>query len=71
MSMVRPSLASLNSLAEVLRRAQPLYSECHSILNYTDDEIRMTTRRAPQGSESSPEGHPVNKRVGTLKLIAQ
>ncbi len=34
--MARPSVASLNSLAEVLRQAQPLYTECRSILNYLD-----------------------------------
>lgn len=34
--MVRPSIESLNSLAEILRQAEPLYSECHSILNYLD-----------------------------------
>jgi hypothetical protein len=32
--VVRPTAASLNSLAEILRQAQPLYSECRSILNY-------------------------------------
>ena len=35
-SLARPSAASLNSLAEVLRQAQPLYTECRSILNYLD-----------------------------------
>jgi hypothetical protein len=41
--MVRPSAASLNSLAEVLRRAQPLHSECRSILNHlpAEDEIGL------------------------------
>lgn len=34
--MVRPSAASLNLLAKVLRQAQPLYTECRSILNYLD-----------------------------------
>jgi hypothetical protein len=31
--MVRPSSASLNSLAQVLRQAEPLYRECSSIIN--------------------------------------
>ncbi len=31
--MVRPSAASLNFLAGVLRQSQPLYDECRSILN--------------------------------------
>ena len=35
--MARPSVASLNSLADVLRQAQPLYAECRSILNYLDN----------------------------------
>ena len=30
---MRPSSASLNSLAKVLREASPIYQECHSILN--------------------------------------
>lgn len=36
MRMVRPSAASLNSLAGMLRQAQPLYDECRSILNYLE-----------------------------------
>jgi hypothetical protein len=32
--MVRPRVASLHSLAKVLRKAQPVYTECRSILNY-------------------------------------
>jgi hypothetical protein len=31
--VVRPSAASLNSLAGVLGQVQPLYDECRSILN--------------------------------------
>ena len=39
--MVRPTPASLNSLADILRRAQPLYAVCRSIINYIDSkEIR-------------------------------
>ena len=38
--MVRPSAANLNSLRKVLRQAQPLYSECRSILNHLEDEGR-------------------------------
>jgi hypothetical protein len=34
--MARPSAASLNLLAEVLRQAQPLYDECRLILNHLD-----------------------------------
>jgi hypothetical protein len=35
--MVRPSVASLNSLADVLRQAQPAHSEYRSILYYLDN----------------------------------
>jgi hypothetical protein len=34
--MARPSAASLNSLVEVLRLAQPLYDDCRLILNHLD-----------------------------------
>jgi hypothetical protein len=34
--MARPSLASWNSPASALQKAQPVYDVCHSILNYLD-----------------------------------
>jgi hypothetical protein len=43
--VVRPSAASLNSLAEVLRKAQPLYTECRSILNYLPGEDGISFER--------------------------
>jgi hypothetical protein len=48
--MVRPSVASLNSLAEVLRQAQPLYSECRSILNYLDRDGGIAFLQVPEDS---------------------
>ena len=38
--MVRPTSASLNSLAEVVRQAQPLYAECRSILSYLETGVQ-------------------------------
>jgi hypothetical protein len=42
--MVRPSVASLNSLAEVLRQAQPLYSGGYIIANkqYASGNLQTT-----------------------------
>jgi hypothetical protein len=34
---VRPTVESLNSLARILRTAEPVYAECRSILNYLED----------------------------------
>src|SRR5579862_7641323 len=34
--MARPSVASLNTLAEIIRQAKPLYQECRSIINYIE-----------------------------------
>lgn len=48
--MARPSAASLNSLANVLREAQPLYGECGSILNYLETDT--TTKRAVQADDA-------------------
>ena len=53
--MARPSAANLNSLAQVLRQAQPLYRECRSILNYLDpkDETEHTTPNDDAGNVRS------------------
>lgn len=45
--MARPSVASLNSLAEVLRQAQPLYNQCRSILSYLDGNCDSDEERLP------------------------
>jgi hypothetical protein len=60
--MVRPSAASLNSLAEVLRQAQPLYAECRSILNYLDHDadVATTATALPLRNDTrGPDGAPV------------
>ncbi len=58
MSVLRPSIASLNSLAKVLRKAQPVYTECRSILNYLDpDEDKqppLVTEEDGSGSDRVP-----------------
>lgn len=51
--VVRPSAASLNSLAEVLRQAQPLYSECRSILNYLEPTEGIDSSAALYPSQDS------------------
>lgn len=51
--MVRPTIANLNTLAELLREAQPLYNECRSILNYLDDGVGILLL---PGSEDSTGG---------------
>jgi hypothetical protein len=59
--VVRPSAVSLNSLAEVLRQAQPLYSECRSILNYLDIGTEIVILPLSQSSESDTNLYPVNE----------
>jgi hypothetical protein len=61
--MVQPSVSSLNSLANVLRHAQPLYAECRSILNYLDDnaDVTITATALPLGNETRPAGALVVK----------
>jgi hypothetical protein len=64
--MVRPSAASLNSLAEVLRQASPLYAECRSILNYLDREDGIVFLRAPEDSATAPNGISANKDADSI-----
>jgi hypothetical protein len=40
--MVRPNVATLNSLAAILRQAMPLYAECKIILNALDSMVDTT-----------------------------
>ena len=65
-SVVQPSVASLNSLANVLRQAQPLYAECRLILNYLDHgvDVATTATALPLGNDTRrPEGAPVVEPV--------
>jgi hypothetical protein len=64
--VVRPSVASLNSLAEVLRPAQPLYIECRSILNYLDNGDGIVILPTSKDSMSSPDAVSVNKDADSI-----
>jgi hypothetical protein len=57
--VVRPSAASLNSLAEVLRAAEPLYRECAFITNSLIGGIEVKTG-------PTPEDGPIAKGDGWL-----
>lgn len=60
MCVVRPSTASLNSLAEVLRQAHPLYTECRSILNHLDMGDSIVFLSALKDPAIYSEGLPAN-----------
>ncbi len=66
MSLVRPSVASLNSLAEVLRNAQPLYAECRSILNYLDHGDGIVLLPPLEGSITSAGGIPASNDAASI-----
>ena len=66
MSLVRPSAASLNSLAEVLRQAQPVYAECRSILNYLDQGSGIVFLTPVDDSTTAPDGIPASKDAPSL-----
>jgi hypothetical protein len=51
--MVRPTSASLNSLAKVVREAQPLYAECRSIINYLDAGEGICPCPCPKAQQTS------------------
>lgn len=53
--MARPEARTLNSLAEVLTQAQPLYDECALITNYLDPTAQKTAPQSetPDGDEES------------------
>ena len=59
--VVRPSAASLNSLAEILRQAKPLYSECRIILNYLGDEPDMVIGTLTDASAAPPDSISANE----------
>jgi hypothetical protein len=59
--MVRPTSASLNSLALVLRQALPLYTECRSILNYLDSDAGIMILPLLPDSAIALGGVPANK----------
>jgi hypothetical protein len=59
--VVRPSAASLNSLAEILHQAKPLYSECRLILNYLDCETELVIGTLPDASAAPSDSISANK----------
>lgn len=66
--MACPSVASLNSLAEVLRQAQPLYEECRLILNYLDDPQEATLLLSMEKRENDPGCNPASKGAASISL---
>ena len=65
-TLARPSAASLNSLAEVLRQAQPLYVECRSILNYLDQSDGLLILSPLEDSTSGPDCIPASKDAASI-----
>lgn len=66
--MARPSAASLNSLANVLREAQPLYRECRSILNYIDEKEESASWRESETGETGEKRISANKDAASTPL---
>jgi hypothetical protein len=66
--MARPSSASLNALADVLRRAQPLYKECRSILNYLDTSDEIIPHPATEESADASVSNSSNKQKASICL---
>lgn len=66
MSLVRPTSASLNSLAAILRQAQPLYTECRSILNCLDGDAGIVILSLPQDPIATPGDVSANKDAHSL-----
>lgn len=64
--MVRPSVASLNLLAKILRQASPLYAECRSILNYLDAENRIPFLPVVEDPATAIDGVSANKDARSL-----
>jgi hypothetical protein len=63
---VRPSASSLNSLAEMLRQAQPLYCECRSILDYLDREGGIAFLPVLEDSAGGADRVSANKDAHSL-----
>jgi len=66
--MARPSAASLNSLANVLREAQPLYRECRSILNYLDENEENVPWRESKTVGNAGESISPNNDAASTSL---
>lgn len=63
---MRPSVQSLNSLARVLSRAKPLYTECRLILNYLDDATEARPLAQIDALEGTDLRLAVNKDTPTI-----
>src|SRR5215471_5392157 len=68
MLMARPSAASLNSLADILRQAQPLYQECRSILNYLDEMGKSAPWRESESRDTAQKWIPANQDAASTSL---
>ena len=64
--MARPSAASLNSLTEVLRQAQPIYTECRSILTYLGAKDPEAVLPPPEDAATDPGSIPANKNADCI-----
>ncbi len=63
---MRPSVASLNSLARILRQASPLYAECRSILNYLDSEKGIAFLPVSEDPATTADCISANKDADTI-----
>ena len=66
--MARPSVASLNLLAHLLREAQPLYAECGSILNYIDPAAETMLPQLHDFPSTAQSTAPTNKDAAVISL---
>jgi len=66
--MVRPSVASLNSLAKILRQASPLYADCRSILNYLGESGILMLSQPKTSANPSVDGVEANKDANDIPL---
>lgn len=64
--MVRPSAASLNSLAELLRQVSQLYRECRSILNYLDADEQPGLQEPKTDSPNLPKCESANGGAASI-----
>jgi hypothetical protein len=67
---VRPSAASLNSLAEILRRAKQIYDECRCILNYLDESDGDGFSMPDHDAHCLEKRNPANNNAASTPLEA-
>jgi hypothetical protein len=66
--MAHPNIASLNSLAQVLRQAHSLYRECRSILNYFDEKEASGSIPASGVEEAASKWIAANRDADSTPL---